>query len=302
MSIVKNKLKQNFTTIPNALVQDTKLSDRARFIYCYMSSMPETWKFYVKPMATSLGYSVETLSKYMTELIDSGWIKRDEDRIEGKFNSYAYTLNIKPSKENTDTEKNRDGKKPTRENLDIIKETLLEKKHLEEKHTLISEAEKSASHTEKKIDISEPLLFDAPKDNSQKPNSQNKKNVARNSEKKKNDYGLFMDCWREVEKGFKYNFDAVPGKEAANGTKIVKTIKGEIAKSEQPLELDASIKHFLTLAQNYFKAWQTGKNGTSHSNFTPSMCLKHYNQIISTNKREETQEDLYAKYQINVRR
>ena len=66
MSKFINGLK-NFQVIPRKLIFDNSLSDRARFVYCFMASKPDGWDFLLNPMANELGYSVETLRKYINE-------------------------------------------------------------------------------------------------------------------------------------------------------------------------------------------------------------------------------------------
>ena len=112
MSNFINGLK-NFQVIPRELVFDNSLSDRARFVYCFMASKPDGWDFLLNPMAKELGYSVETLRKYINELIDGGWLKKGEQNNDGKFGAVVYTLlstkkaDIEeiPTRKNTDTEK-----------------------------------------------------------------------------------------------------------------------------------------------------------------------------------------------------
>lgn len=125
MSNFINGLK-NFQVIPRELVFDNSLSDRARFIYCFMASKPDGWDFLLNPMAKELGYSVETLRKYINELIDGGWLKKGEQNNDGKFGAVVYILlSAKkadmekiPTRKNTDTEKSRHGENPTQYNKD----------------------------------------------------------------------------------------------------------------------------------------------------------------------------------------
>ena len=114
MSNFINGLKK-FQVIPRELVFDNSLSDRARFVYCFMASKPDGWDFLLNPMAKELGYSVETLRKYINELIDGGWLKKGEQNNDGKFGAVVYTL---LSTKNTDKEKTRHEEIPTRENTD----------------------------------------------------------------------------------------------------------------------------------------------------------------------------------------
>jgi DNA-binding MarR family transcriptional regulator len=127
MNKLNNDIKKNFTIIPNDVIRNKNISDRARFIFCYMASMPEDWKFYQGAMAKELGYTKDTLRKYIEELLESGYLYREQRREEGKFDSYDYTLNYTPSGKKADTVKNGDGKKPTREKSALINKDFKEK-------------------------------------------------------------------------------------------------------------------------------------------------------------------------------
>ena len=128
MNKLNNDIKKNFTIIPNDIIRNKNISDRARFIFCYMASMPDDWKFYQGAMAKELGYTKDTLRKYIEELLETGYLYREQRREEGKFDSYDYTLNFTPSGKKADTVKNGDGKKPTREKSSLINKDFKEKK------------------------------------------------------------------------------------------------------------------------------------------------------------------------------
>lgn len=129
MNNIRNNIKRDFTTIPNALINDNELTDRARFLFCYMAAKPDDWKFYQSKISYDLQLSIETIRKYISELEESGWLSREVVRSEGKFDSYDYTLNNSPCRKNTDTVKSHDGKKPTREKLALTNEILSQKKY-----------------------------------------------------------------------------------------------------------------------------------------------------------------------------
>lgn len=123
-----NKLS-NYQVIPRELIFDNTLSDRARFVYCYMASKPNGWDFYMNPMAKEIGYSVETLRKYINELVENGWLVKGEQKNEGLFGAVTYTLNDSKTQneeessdgtKNSDTEKIRHGEIHTQYNIDII--------------------------------------------------------------------------------------------------------------------------------------------------------------------------------------
>lgn len=106
----------NYQNISRDLVFDITISDRARFVYCFMACKPNDWDFYLEPMAKEIGYSVDTLRKYINELVESGWLEKGEqEREKGTFGAVLYTLK---ATKNTDTEKTRYGKNPTQHNID----------------------------------------------------------------------------------------------------------------------------------------------------------------------------------------
>jgi len=112
---LKNELKDNYAIIPNDLIRDNSMSDRARFIFCLLASKPNDWVFYNKALARELNYSVDTLRKYINELILKGWL----EKIQNAFKANDYILKATNS---TASEKTRHGKNPTPENSNTYKE------------------------------------------------------------------------------------------------------------------------------------------------------------------------------------
>ena len=111
-----NELR-NYQAIPRELIFDNSLSDRARFLFCYMAAKPEDWDFYLSNMAKELGYSIGTIRKYINELIERGWLEKGEQHNDGRFGAVSYTLKAtivkKPTTEKHDTAKKRVGKNMT---------------------------------------------------------------------------------------------------------------------------------------------------------------------------------------------
>lgn len=122
MSNFKKELS-NYQIIPRELIFDPSLTDRARFVYCFMASKPDDWDFYLEPMANEIGYSKDTLRKYINELVSNGWlVKGEQVNNNGVFGAVEYTLKAsKLSKsEVTVSENFRCGKNPTLHNRDYI--------------------------------------------------------------------------------------------------------------------------------------------------------------------------------------
>lgn len=105
-------------SIPKDLVFAVGLSDRARFLYVYMACKEKGWEFDQHTMCSELGYSADTFRKYVGELLSSGWLVRvgQSKDAKGCFGNVKYVLKafVEPCVENTDSEKTRLGKSPTR--------------------------------------------------------------------------------------------------------------------------------------------------------------------------------------------
>ena len=120
----------NYQPIPRELIFDNSLSDRARFVYVYMASKPNGWSFFIEPMAKDIGYSTDTLRKYINELITSGWlIKGEQQKDKGMFGAVQYTLK---ATKNTVSEKVRDGKNTTQKEKRDIEQKRDEKEDIKE--------------------------------------------------------------------------------------------------------------------------------------------------------------------------
>lgn len=158
-----NKLS-NYQVIPRELIFDNTLSDRARFVYCYMASKPNGWDFYMNPMAKEIGYSVETLRKYINELVENGWLVKGEQKNNGLFGAVTYTLNDSKTQneeeascdtKNSDTEKFRHGESPIQYNIDTL--------HSRDDRTEKEERDKSLSKKKAEYNANADLSYvDAP--------------------------------------------------------------------------------------------------------------------------------------------
>ena len=128
-----NNELQGYNCVPRQLVFDNNLSDRARFVYIYMACKPEGWEFFLEPMSKEIGYSKDTLRKYISELVENGWLIKGEQKTEnGLFGSVSYTL---VAAKFSDTEKVRLGNSPTQDNIEDIdkREKRKEEKSLKKK-------------------------------------------------------------------------------------------------------------------------------------------------------------------------
>ena len=97
-SELRNQIKKNFTTIPNALISDTSISPQARCLYCLLASKPEKWEFYNNSLAKEMGCSLDSLRKYFKELSNAGWIQiitqKDRGKVNGRFQPNSYVIHL----------------------------------------------------------------------------------------------------------------------------------------------------------------------------------------------------------------
>ena len=108
MSIIRNKLTKKFTTIPNQIIIDTKLSHGAFRVYAYLVSKYDGWKVINSDIQAKLNIKqAQTLANFWKELLATGWITRYRikdatGKITGGFdyelNEFPVINNIEPAK------------------------------------------------------------------------------------------------------------------------------------------------------------------------------------------------------------
>lgn len=129
MGNFNNELK-NWQQIPKLLINDNSLSDRARFVYCFMACKADDWDFFMQPLSKDLGYSVDTLRKYINELIESGWLSKGEQtrNSDNTWGATKYTLHAQKVQRVSYTEIFRHGENTTQYNTDIDIKSYTDKK------------------------------------------------------------------------------------------------------------------------------------------------------------------------------
>lgn len=68
--------KDNFTTIANATIRDTNLSDGAKVILLFMLSCSDDWDFSIKGLTKVFGLAERTVMRRITELKKAGYIRQ----------------------------------------------------------------------------------------------------------------------------------------------------------------------------------------------------------------------------------
>jgi len=122
--------KENFTSIHNKLINDSRISLKAKGIMLYMLSKPENWKYNPKEIAKNSKDGLDSVYSGIKELIEAGYISRTrhsdgtvdyfvfEDVEENDIVDFSKKEN--PNRENPNRE-NPNWENPNRENPDVYK-------------------------------------------------------------------------------------------------------------------------------------------------------------------------------------
>ena len=277
MNKVNNKIKENFTTIPNSVIRNKALSDRARFLFCYMASMPNDWQFYQSAMAKELNYSKDTLRKYMEELLATGYLIREQRREKGKFDSYDYTINFSPCMENTDTVKNGSGKIPNREKSTVTNKDFEQRKNNTNKDfNKGCEFENPLPETKIKNPFSRQAYHDSLNTDSdlKEKGCEQKEKVEREPSETYLCFSAFASTYERLA-GVTYPSDKnnyiMTAKDGANCKKLVTWLK-KVSASEQAI--DEMVTMFTTAAWQISDKWLK-------ANFTISNIYSQANNIYT---------------------
>jgi hypothetical protein len=276
MNKVNNKIKENFTTIPNNVIRNKALSDRARFLFCYMASMPNDWQFYQSAMAKELGYTKDTLRKYMEELLATGYLIREQRREKGKFDSYDYTINFSPCMENTDTVKNGSGKIPNREKSTVTNKDFEQRKNNTNKDfNKGCEFENPLPETKIKNSFTRQSILDSLNtDSDPKENFAKKEKVEREPSETYLCFTAFASTYERLA-GVTYPSDKnnyiMTAKDGANCKKLITWLKKVSASEQAP---DEMVTMFTTAAWQISDKWLK-------ANFTISNIYSQANNIYT---------------------
>lgn len=80
MPKIKKVYKQKYTVIDNAVIEDTKLSWKAKGLFTYLWSRPDNWNFYVSEVAKHAKGSRDQVMTGLEELETAGYLLRSRKR------------------------------------------------------------------------------------------------------------------------------------------------------------------------------------------------------------------------------
>ena len=85
-------LANNFTAVPNELLNSTELSAKAKFIYIFLISKPDTWSFSIRGIASQLKEGKDWVQTALNEIKEAGLLEVTQSRENKKFGRAIYTL------------------------------------------------------------------------------------------------------------------------------------------------------------------------------------------------------------------
>ena len=108
MNEFRNKIKDNYTTIPNELVNDSMMTWKAKGIFLYLASKPDNWHFSMEQISSMATDQMAALKSGIKELETLGYLKRERIFGDGgKIIGWRWTI-LTPSI-NHQTENTPDG-------------------------------------------------------------------------------------------------------------------------------------------------------------------------------------------------
>lgn len=103
--IVRSSLKENFSVLPNELINDDRLSTDHLGLLVYLLSKPNDWQVRVKQLQNRFDMGRDKTRRILATLEQYGYISRDIVRAEGKFSETRYIVKDSPEPENPSPEK-----------------------------------------------------------------------------------------------------------------------------------------------------------------------------------------------------
>ncbi|GAB4071734.1 hypothetical protein KHC28_00325 [Ancylobacter sonchi] len=97
--IIRRRYNRNFTVLPNAVVEDDRLSPEALGVLVYLRSRPEAWNVELSHLSERFRIGRDKTQRVVAELVEAGWIKRERTRdpVTRAFNGIDYVVYDEPN-------------------------------------------------------------------------------------------------------------------------------------------------------------------------------------------------------------
>lgn len=95
--VIKDK-ENPYVMINKELLNDVKISWKAKGILCYLLSLPDDWKFYLADLKNRSSDGISSTSSALKELEKAGYLKRKRKYEKGRIIGIEYIIHEKPYK------------------------------------------------------------------------------------------------------------------------------------------------------------------------------------------------------------
>ncbi|MDF2621769.1 MAG: hypothetical protein K0S00_4428 [Xanthobacteraceae bacterium] len=123
--IIRRRYNRNFTVLPNAVLDDERLSAEAMGVLCYLRSRPGDWNVELAHLSERFKIGRDKTQRVVAELVDAGWIKRERTRdpVTRAFNGIDYVVYDEPADTMDSASDDADGVEPQPENPVVALDT-----------------------------------------------------------------------------------------------------------------------------------------------------------------------------------
>lgn len=108
MPVLRQIHKNNFTTLPNTLLQDSRLSCSERGLLVWMLSKPAEWNFSHKALLMELPHDKKgSIQNCVNKLTETGYLRIVQERTNGRLGKTVWYVYDSPYPNIQDTEENK---------------------------------------------------------------------------------------------------------------------------------------------------------------------------------------------------
>ena len=97
--IIRRHLTENFTVLPNDLLNDELLKSDALALMCYLLSKPQDWIVRHKEIQNRMDWGRDKTRNVIASLVQLGYIEKETIREDGKFSETRYIVKDSPRPE-----------------------------------------------------------------------------------------------------------------------------------------------------------------------------------------------------------
>lgn len=97
--IIRRHLTENFTVMPNDLLNDDRLRADGLALMCYLLSKPQDWIVRHKDIQNRMGWGRDKTRSVIAILVQVGYIQKETVREDGKFSQTRYIVKDSPETE-----------------------------------------------------------------------------------------------------------------------------------------------------------------------------------------------------------